>query len=267
MRRRRTLQRWVVAALTLLTLVACLSDALTPDGLALLEFKNNLIASSVESLANWNESDASPCTWNGINCTSTGYVQNISLTKFGLEGSISPSLGKLKFMEKLDLSGNLLFGSIPTELGNCSALITLHLYNNKNLSGPIPSELGNLQALTEVLLTNNKLNGTIPRAFAALPKLETFDVGENRLTGEVPIEIYENENLAMFYVNDNLLHGNITAGMANTLLAFMALKPILRFGTICYARDNRQLMNHLVFVYRFGSAVQVAQYRRYMDAQ
>lgn len=131
------------------------------DGLVLLEFKNNLIVLFVEFFVNWNELDVFLCIWNGINCMLIGYVQNISLMKFGFEGLILLSLGKLKFMEKLDFFGNLLFGSIFIEFGNCSVFIIFYFYNNKNFFGLILFELGNFQVLIEVLLINNKFNGII----------------------------------------------------------------------------------------------------------
>jgi hypothetical protein len=96
--------RWNLALVTLLTWVVGMAVALTPDGLALIEFKSALTAIS-PLLEDWNASDASLCSWGGINCTDSGRVRNISLSAQEpmLEGNISASLGKLEFLEGLML--------------------------------------------------------------------------------------------------------------------------------------------------------------------
>jgi hypothetical protein len=71
--------RWNLALVTLLAWVVGMAVALTPDGLALIEFKSALTAIS-PLLEDWNASDAAPCSWGGINCTDSGRVRNISLS-------------------------------------------------------------------------------------------------------------------------------------------------------------------------------------------
>ena len=85
--------RWLSPIVALLTCLVSVSVALTPDGLALLEFKNGLTTTS-PLLEGWSASDLSPCAWGGIICTANGEVQNISLPNQvpKLEGNISASL-------------------------------------------------------------------------------------------------------------------------------------------------------------------------------
>jgi Leucine-rich repeat (LRR) protein len=137
-------------------------------------------------------SDASPCSWGGINCTDSGRVRNISLSAQEpmLEGNISASLGKLEFLEGLMLDQNMLSGSIPPELGNLSRLRMLSLYMN-SLTGEIPPELGNCSSLSYLALYNNVLSGEIPEV------------------------IYKNLNLTLFDVSVNSLSGDITTGMTS----------------------------------------------------
>ena len=108
--------------------------ALTPDGMALLQFKDALTISPV--LEGWNASD--PCSWGGINCTAAGRVSEIVLTYQlpALEGHLSASLGELTSLEVLWLDGNLLSGSIPPEIGNLSSLTFLSL-SFENFSGEV----------------------------------------------------------------------------------------------------------------------------------
>ena len=67
---------------------------------------------------------------------------------------------------ELDLSGNILIGELPPELGSLSNLLTLGLQENA-LSGEIPPELGNLSydnngSLSTLYLTDNELSGCVP---------------------------------------------------------------------------------------------------------
>jgi hypothetical protein len=183
--------RWNLALVTLLTWVVGMAVGLTPDGLALIEFKSALTAIS-PLLEDWNASDASPCSWGGISCTDSGHVRNISLSAQEpmLEGFISASLGKLKFLEGLMLDQNMLSGSIPPELGNLSRLRMLSLFTN-SLTGEIPPELGNCSNLGYFLLFRNSLSGQIPEV------------------------IYKNLNLTVIDVDDNNLYGDITTGMTS----------------------------------------------------
>jgi Leucine-rich repeat (LRR) protein len=184
-------RRWNLALVTFLTWFVGMAVALTPDGLALIEFKSALTSIS-PLLEDWNASDASPCSWGGINCTDSGRVRNISLSvqEPMLEGNISASLGKLEFLEGLMLDNNSLSGSIPPELGNLSRLSMLSLAWN-SLTGEIPPELGNCSSLFNLSVYNNLLSGHIPEV------------------------IYKNLNLTWFGVSGNSSSGDITTGMAS----------------------------------------------------
>jgi hypothetical protein len=155
------LLRWNLALVTLLAWVVGMAVGLAPDGLALIEFKSALTTIS-PLLEDWNASDASPCSWGGINCTDSGRVRNISLSAQEpmLEGNISASLGKLEFLEGLMLNQNMLSGSIPPELGNCSSLLYLSLTRN-SLSGQIPEVIYKNLNLTFIDVSVNKLSGDI----------------------------------------------------------------------------------------------------------
>jgi len=65
---------------------------------------------------------------------------------------------------------NQLTGSIPTELGNLTNLVSLWLDDNQ-LEGAIPADLGNLTNLNYLYLNSNQLTGSIP---ATLENLENL---------------------------------------------------------------------------------------------
>ena len=85
----------------------------------------------------------------------------------GLTGSIPPELGDLQALMTLSLSGNQLSGEIPAELGKLAELTALYL-DNTNLSGSIPAELANLKQLKFVNISNTQLTGCIPREFSEI---------------------------------------------------------------------------------------------------
>jgi len=203
----------------LLALQVIASNAVTPDGQALLEFRSGIssnedavvLADRSGDFGVWNELDATPCNWTGITCTAESFVRTVNLTSQGLEGEISSSLGRLQHLQELYLSANSFHGSIPRELGNCSRLVVLYLDHNF-LSGTIPDDLGNLKALGDVYLAFNELEGEIPSSLAASTSMYIFDVGTNRLSGRIPHELFENPTLTGLYINDNNFTGDITAG-------------------------------------------------------
>ncbi|TYH61804.1 hypothetical protein ES332_D07G077000v1 [Gossypium tomentosum] len=134
------------------------SSALTLDGLTLLEIKSTL-NDSKNFLGNWQATDENPCNWTGISCYPNDHrVRSINLPYMQLGGIISPSIGKLKGLQRLALHQNNLHGQIPNELTNCTELRALYLRNNY-LQGGIPSNFGNLTFLTILFIGNLDLCG------------------------------------------------------------------------------------------------------------
>ncbi|KAG6767228.1 hypothetical protein POTOM_028421 [Populus tomentosa] len=85
----------------------------------------------------------------------------------------------------LDLSYNMLSGSIPAAIGSMSYLYVLILGHN-NFSGNIPQEIGKLTGLDILDLSNNRLEGIIPPSMTGLSLLSEIDMSNNHLTGMIP---------------------------------------------------------------------------------
>ncbi|GLJ25784.1 hypothetical protein SUGI_0493720 [Cryptomeria japonica] len=177
-----------VQCLFFLTAFLCFSrhsTALTPEGVALLEFKATL-NDTKNVLRNWNESDANPCGWSGVVCNHfSKRVTALNLPYLLLGGTISPSIGKLKKLHRLALHENRLHGFIPPEIGNCKELRALYLRDNY-LEGEVPAELGNLTHLMILDLSSNTLKGTIPPSIGKLGMLRFLNLSTNFFAGEIP---------------------------------------------------------------------------------
>ncbi|KAF5185543.1 Leucine-rich repeat receptor-like protein kinase pxc2 [Thalictrum thalictroides] len=94
----------------------------------------------------------------------------IDLSNNKFEG-IDPLVGKLKGLRSLNISHNMISGSIPSSLGNLTLLESLDLSDNK-LSGYIPQQLAQLTFLSKFNVSHNNLTGSIPQG----PQVKTFDI-------------------------------------------------------------------------------------------
>ncbi|KAK1648231.1 hypothetical protein QYE76_066036 [Lolium multiflorum] len=97
-------------------------------------------------LGDWNENQVSPCLSSYVMCDEDNNVYAITLSRAGLSGVLSPSIGKLTFLRQLVFDGNLINGEIPQEIGNLQRLTSLQLGNN-TLNGSIPESFGDLSEL------------------------------------------------------------------------------------------------------------------------
>ncbi|XP_030535034.1 systemin receptor SR160 [Rhodamnia argentea] len=101
------------------------------------------------------------------------------------KGVIQPTFKNNGSMIFLDISHNMLSGSIPKEIGSMFYLYILNLGHN-NISGPIPPEIGYLHTVNILDLSNNELEGGIPGTLSKLSMLTEINLSNNRLTGSIP---------------------------------------------------------------------------------
>ncbi|MED6219408.1 hypothetical protein PIB30_035522 [Stylosanthes scabra] len=91
----------------------------------------------------------------------------------------------LKYVVNLDLSNNLLSGSIPTGISSLSRLIGLNLSDN-HLVGEIPEMMGDMKSLESIDFSHNHLFGAIPRSMSDLTFLSHLNLSYNNLSGPIP---------------------------------------------------------------------------------
>ncbi|KAF8012312.1 hypothetical protein BT93_I0451 [Corymbia citriodora subsp. variegata] len=141
-------------------------------------------------LFNWSKANfADPCGGfasylPGTTCNN-GRIYKLSLSGFGLRGTIPANLANCTSLQALDLSANALTGPIPPDLQGLVNLAVLNLSSNR-LSGQIPAQLALCAYLNVIDLHNNLLSGPIPQQLGLLVRLSAFDVSNNRLEGQIP---------------------------------------------------------------------------------
>ena len=91
-------------------------------------------------------------------------------------------------VETIELHGQGLNGSIPSEIGSLDHLVKLKLYANA-LTGPLPPELGNLSGLEVLQVRSNQLSGQIPETLNNLSNLKNLALRDNDFTGCVPANL------------------------------------------------------------------------------
>jgi len=109
------------------------------------------------------------------------------LTVYGdLSGALPQELFSLKDLSYLDLFGNPLNTTLPSEIGLLTALSYLSL---NSLTGLLPSELGLLTALTNLNLQSDFVTGTLPTELGYLTSVSHVRLSSRLLTGTLPSEL------------------------------------------------------------------------------
>ncbi|GJN06640.1 hypothetical protein PR202_ga24392 [Eleusine coracana subsp. coracana] len=223
----RSLLRPSLGILVLLALTTAAPPAvlaLSPDGQALLSFKQAVTDDPTSALSAWSATDADPCRWPGITCANTTTttsssspprVVSVAMAGKNLSGTLPAQLFSLPSLRRLNLHGNLLSGPLPPSLSNATSLRSLFLYDNR-LTGPVPvpalcalphlqnldlsrnaltgfqspSDLVKCTQLQRLLLGSNAISGTVPRGvWPEMASLQVLDLSSNNLTGPVPPDL------------------------------------------------------------------------------
>ncbi|CAA6659581.1 unnamed protein product [Spirodela intermedia] len=126
---------------------------------------------------------------------------SLSLPFHGLDGSLSPAIGRLSGLRELSLPGNLLSGEIPPEIAGCTRLQVLNLSGN-TLSGQVPFEISSLSGLRALDISENKISGSVD-FLASLRNLERLSLGGNLFTGRIPPVLSSLRKLRFLHLTGN----------------------------------------------------------------
>ncbi|KAM0033589.1 putative protein kinase RLK-Pelle-LRR-Xa family [Helianthus debilis subsp. tardiflorus] len=174
----------------LITLTCILSPA-TADDATCLRGVHRSLRDPNSNLHSWNFNNHTAgfiCTFDYIRCWNDQENRVLELIPrdLGLVGTFPSDVRFCQNLQKLDLSGNNLTGSIPNEL--CTwlpYLVQLDLSGNQ-FTGEIPAGLGNCSFLNTIILSDNQLTGNIPVQFSNLARLSKISVANNELSGPIP---------------------------------------------------------------------------------
>ena len=132
---------------------------------------------------------------------------------------------------------NDLTGTIPSELGQLTALSLLNLSLNL-LTGQIPSELGMLVNLQEITLYRNIISGTVPESLTKMISLRRFDISSQQfdsnttppkeLSGSFPRDWSKCTSLEVFNIEQNFFVGSLpflfnTQNLSESILCCLIL--------------------------------------------
>lgn len=157
-------------------------SALNLDGTTLLSFKQSLTFSQPSSsyLQDWNHTDSSPCSWSGVTCApQTDSVISLVLPNTHLMGSIPNNFSHLQHLHVLDLSNNLINGTLPVSLYNMLRNLRVLNLSHNYLFGSVPSGFDNIEILD---LSSNFFSGTLPLDFGGF-KLNYLNLSNNKISG------------------------------------------------------------------------------------
>ncbi|KAG6666550.1 hypothetical protein I3843_01G034900 [Carya illinoinensis] len=179
-------------------------------------------------------------------------------------GTIPKSLGNLKHLQRLFLSGNQLIGgeakdhkelnfisslsncrvlrsldvnnnpldiTIPDSIQNFSASFQIFIVSNCQIKGHIPMEMGSLKGLIWLDLGVNNLAGSIPFTFRGLETLQRLHLDSNKLEGLILEEICELRNLGELHLSNNRIARFIPNCISNLSLLVELLLGLNRLGS------------------------------------
>ncbi|XP_031100196.1 LRR receptor-like serine/threonine-protein kinase EFR isoform X1 [Ipomoea triloba] len=214
----------MVLLLLFCVIIASSGMNISTDESSLLALKSSIINmhSHPIILANWSNA-SSVCDWIGVTCgTRILRVIALDISQMGLSGTIPSQFGNLSFLVSLNASGNNFSGNLPDSLSHLHRL-KIFDFNVNNLTGEISSWFGFLSNLQVLNLGQNHFTGSIPLSLFNLSKLETLDLSFNQVNGSIPSTIFNLSTLENLRLVSNSLSGTLPQNLC------LHLKNIRKF--------------------------------------
>ncbi|CAN6237163.1 unnamed protein product [Urochloa humidicola] len=145
-------------------------------------------------------------------------VTDVFLASRSLQGFISPFLGNLTGLLRLNLSYNLLSGSLPLELVSSSSIIVLDVSFNQLSGGlqELPSSTP-LRPLKVLNISSNLFSGQFPSTtWEVMKSLVALNISNNSFTGQIPVTFCVSApSFAILELSYNKISGSIPPGFGN----------------------------------------------------
>lgn len=185
-------------------------------------------ATGADGALNWS-AGSDPCAWLGVTCNDLGRVYNISVNGVGLNGSLPSDLGGFSSLLTLDVRSNRLTGPLP-RLWSVPLLSTLRLDNNSFTEVP-RGFFSSVRALRHFSASNNTRlqEWELPRyVLRRLTRLVSFEVDNAGVTGTVVDFLGDNGDgafslLERISMANNDLSGPIPDKFASQRLQYLDL--------------------------------------------
>uniref|UniRef100_K3Z093 Uncharacterized protein n=1 Tax=Setaria italica TaxID=4555 RepID=K3Z093_SETIT len=232
-----------------LLLISLASSCTEQEKNSLLQFLAGLLQDA--GLAKLWQEGKDCCEWEGIVCNGNRTVIEVSLEYRGLEGSITPSLGNLTGLQRLNLSCNSLYGGLPLELVSSSTIMVLDVSFNQ-LNGDLhqlPSSASG-QPLQVLNISSNLFTGQFTSAtLKGVENLIALNASNNSFTGQIPTHFCNmSPSFAVLELCYNKLSGSIPPGLGNcSKLRVLKVGHNNISGTLPDELFNATSLEHLSF--------------------
>ncbi|XP_066395330.1 probable inactive receptor kinase At5g10020 [Miscanthus floridulus] len=222
--------------------------------LAVLDLSNNGLAGTVPRLDAWFSLEIFSVAGNGLfGMMPEALLQNsmrlveVDLSRNGFSGSV-PIVNSTT-LKVLNLSSNVLSGSLPATMGKCTSVDlsgnlfsgelailcswdgiveVIDLSSNK-LVGSYPNDASQFQNLVSLKLRNNSLSGSLPSVLVTYQKLSVLDLSQNALEGSVLPTFFMSPTLTVLNLSGNKFSGTIPfQSTHSTESILLSSQPALR---------------------------------------
>ncbi|KAF8696378.1 hypothetical protein HU200_037287 [Digitaria exilis] len=178
-------------------------------------FEPGELPDSFKNLTNMTSLWAQQCNLVGVFPSYVGEMLELELLDLSinmLTGSIPPKVWSLNKLQQLTVYRNNLTGNVAVD-GFAAMGLTIIDVSENNLTGVVPEVFGQLENLTKLYLFDNKFYGEIPASIGRLPSLRILRLTGNRFTGTLPPELGKHSALIYVEADDNELAGAIPEGL------------------------------------------------------
>ena len=212
----------------LLSMASSISSCTEEERGSLLQFLAGL-SQDGGLAASWRRNSTDCCVWEGIACSADGSVTDVSLASKGLEGLLSPSLGNLAGLLRVNLSHNSLSGGLPLELASSDSIIVLDVSFNR-LGGdmeelPSSTPARPLQVLN---ISSNLFTGGFPSTWLVMNNLVALNASNNSFSGQIPSHFCSSSSLlAVVELCYNQFTGSIPPGLGNCSMLRVDRKSVV----------------------------------------